>query len=107
MQSLDNNHWAFLISQNIYMKKYILCGELTVRGNATINGTIFDIRSLSGLIEILKEGGYNNIMELTNNSRSVNNLEIDDLIIINFECLEKSSLNILGTSSSLGMKIIE
>ena len=53
------------------MAKYVVCGKLTVTGDVTVNGTIYDVRNMSSLVKILSEGNYKDIMELTNNKRSV------------------------------------
>ena len=70
------------------MVNYILTGNLNVNGNVVVTGTLYDIRSLSTLVKKLEEGGYKDMMELTNNERIIDNLEVNDLILVNFDCAE-------------------
>ena len=48
-------------------------------------------------------------MELTNNERTVDKLEVDgDLILVTYECgPEKSTLNVLGITSSMQVVSLE
>ena len=89
------------------MSNYVICGKLSIEENATITGTISDVRSLSGLIKKLATGGYMDIMELTGNKRIVKEISVNNLILINFECVDKSELCILGTTTSMNMEVID
>ena len=89
------------------MANYVVCGKLSVLENAIINGTISDVRSLSGLVKKLQEGGYRDVMELTDNKREIKELNVDNLVIINFECTDKSDLCISGTTTTLNMEVVE
>ena len=89
------------------MANYVVCGKLSVLKNATINGTLCDVRSLSGLVKKLQQGGYIDIMELTNNKRIIEEINVDDLILINFECADKSDLCISGSTTSMNMEVVE
>tara|TARA_B100000242_G_C43053506_1_gene492435 strand:+ start:3323 stop:3592 length:270 start_codon:yes stop_codon:yes gene_type:complete len=89
------------------MANYVVCGKLSVQENAIINGTISDVRSLSGLVKKLQEGGYRDVMELTDNKRVIKELNVDNLILINFECADKSDLCISGTTTTLNMEVID
>ena len=88
---------------------YILTGNLNVTGDAVIAGTVYDIKSLSTLVKLLAQGEYKDLMELTNNQRTVDKLDINgDLILVTFECgPERSTLNVLGTSSSMQVVSLE
>ena len=89
------------------MANYVVCGKLSVLENAIINDTISDVRSLSGLVKKLQEGGYRDIMELTDNKREIKELNVDNLVIINFECTDKSDLCISGSTTALNMEVVE
>lgn len=91
------------------MVNYILTGNLNVNGNVVVTGTLYDIRSLSTLVKKLEEGGYKDMMELTNNERIIDNLEVNDLILVNFDCTESwaSMLNVNGTMSSINVEVLE
>jgi hypothetical protein len=91
------------------MVNYILTGNLNVNGNVVVTGTLYDIRSLSTLVKKLEEGGYKDMMELTNNERIIDNLEVNDLILVNFDCAESwaSMLNVNGTMSSINVEVLE
>jgi hypothetical protein len=89
------------------MANYILTGNLNVNGNVVVTGTLYDIRSLDTLVKKLEEGGYKGMMELTNNERTIDNLEVNDLILVNFDCSIKSILNVSGTTSSINMEVLE
>ena len=89
------------------MSKYVLCGKLTVNGNLTVTGNIFNVMNMTAFIKKLEEGGYKNIMELTNNQRTVDSLEVDDIIFINFNCDDQSELVVFGscvTMNSVNLK---
>ena len=88
---------------------YILTGNLNVTGDVVIAGTVYDIKSLSTLVKLLAQGEYKDLMELTNNQRTVDKLDINgDLILVTFECgPEKSTLNVLGTTSSMQVVSLE
>ena len=88
------------------MAKYFLCGELNVNGNALIKN-IYDVRNLSSLVKKLEKGGFKDIMEFTNNKRTIDDLEVDDLVLVNFDCKDKSVLNVLGTSQVMNMEVLE
>ena len=89
------------------MTNYILYGELTVNGDVLIKGTVYEANSLSSLVKKIGEDEYKNIMELTCDKRTVDSLELDDLILVNFECEEKSILNVCGTSTIINMEVLE
>ncbi|OUU22260.1 MAG: hypothetical protein CBB97_15470 [Candidatus Endolissoclinum sp. TMED37] len=91
----------------MYMEKYVVCGKLTVTGDLTVNGTISDVRNISSLIKILNEGNYKDIMELTDDKRTVENLIVDDIVLINFDCEGKSELIICGSSICLNSQVLE
>ena len=55
----------------------------------------------------LASGGYKDVMELTDNERTIDNLEVNDLILVSFECEEKSILNVLGAMDSVNMEVLE
>ena len=89
------------------MANYVVCGNLTINGDLTVRGTMSDVRNLSSLIKKLEKGVYKDIMELTGNKRTVEDLEVDDLILINFECKDKSDIIIMGSSISMNMELLE
>jgi hypothetical protein len=89
------------------MSKYIVCGKLTINGDLTVKGDIVNIMSMTALIKKLEDGGYKNIMELTNNKRTVDSLELDDIVFINFKCDEKSELSILGNCVAMNSITLE
>ena len=96
------------------MANYYLTGNLNVNGNVVVTGTLYDIRSLDTLKKKIEEGGYKDMMELTNNERTIDNLEVNDLILVNFDgwCgatvgSMKSVLNVSGTTSSINMEVLE
>ena len=89
------------------MSKYVLCGKLTVKGNLTVKGSIFNIMNMTAFIKKLEEGGYKNIMELTNNQRTVDSLEVDDIIFINFNCDHQSELVVLGSCVTMNSTTLE
>ena len=89
------------------MRNYVVCGNLVVSGDVTINGTIYDVRNMAALIDKLAEGNYRNIMELTNQKTTVDSLELDNIVLINFNCDDKSELTILGSSVSMNMEVLE
>jgi len=89
------------------MANYILCGELTVNGDVLIKGTVYEANSLSSLIKKIGKDDYKDIMELTSNKRTIDTLEVDDLVLVNFECEEKSILNVCGTSTIINTEVLE
>ena len=89
------------------MANYVLCGELNVKGNLLVKGSICEVKSLSSLVKKLEKGGYKDMMELTNNKRTVDNLEVDDLVLVTFDCKEKAILNVFGTCTSMNMEVLE
>lgn len=89
------------------MANYILCGELTVNRDVLIKGTVYEANSISGLVKKISKNDYKDIMELTDNKRTIDTLEIDDLILVNFECEEKSILNVCGTSTIINTEVLE
>ena len=46
-------------------------------------------------------------MELTGNKRTIDTLEVDNLILVNFECEEKSTLNTGGTATIINSEGLE
>ncbi|QOR60153.1 hypothetical protein [Bathycoccus sp. RCC716 virus 1] len=91
------------------MVNYILTGNLNVNGNVLITGTVYDIKSLSTLVKKLEEGGYKDMMELTDNERTIDcNLEVNgNLILVTFDCSIKSELNASGTMTMLNTEVLE
>ena len=89
------------------MANYVLSGSLDVTGDVLITGTVYECRSLSALVNKLEEGGYKDIMQLTNNERTIDKLEVGNLILVTFECREQSILNVLGESSSINIEVLE
>jgi len=91
------------------MTNYILTGTLTVAGDANICGTVYDVKSLGALVKLLRQGGYKDLMELTDNERSVGKLDLDgDLILVTFECgPEKSNLLVQGNTTALQVISLE
>ena len=89
------------------MANYILCGELTVNGDVLVRGTVYEANSLSGLVKKIGKDDYKDIMELTSNKRTIDTLEVDDLVLVNFECEEKSILNVCGTSTIINTEVLE
>ena len=89
------------------MANYILCGELTVNGDVLVRGTVYEANSLSGLVKKIGKDDYKDIMELTANKRTIDTLEVDDLVLVNFECEEKSILNVCGTSTIINTEVLE
>ena len=47
------------------------------------------------------------MMELTNNKRTIDDLEVNDLVLVTFDCKEKSILTVFGTSTSMNMEVLE
>jgi len=88
------------------MRNYVLCGKLEVKGDITINGTIYDVQNMSALITKLAEGNYRNIMELTNHERTIDSLELDNIVIISFDCDEVSELTVLGSVVSMNTDVL-
>lgn len=89
------------------MVNYVLCGELNVKGNALIKGTICEVKSLTSLVKKLEKGGYKDMMELTNNKRTIDDLEVDDLVLVSFDCKEKAILNVFGACTSMNTEVLE
>ena len=72
---------------DIMPANYILTGNLNVNGDAVIAGTVYDVKSLTKLVKLLAQGGYKDLMELTNNERIIDKLDVNgDLILVTFEC---------------------
>tara|TARA_Y100000389_G_C17471058_1_gene530970 strand:+ start:16868 stop:17137 length:270 start_codon:yes stop_codon:yes gene_type:complete len=88
------------------MRNYVVCGKLEVKGNITITGTIYDVQNMSALITKLAEGNYRNIMELTNDERKVDSLELDNIVIISFDCDDVSELVVLGSVVSMNTDVL-
>lgn len=89
------------------MSKYVLCGKLTVTGDLIVTGNVFNVMSMTALIKKLEEGAFKNIMELTNNKRTVDSLELEDIIFINFNCDDQSQLDVLGTCTTINSVTLE
>lgn len=89
------------------MENYVLCGELTVNKDVIIKGTLYEVNSLSSLVKKIGESNYKDIMKLTDDKRTVDTLEVDDLLLINFDCKEKSILNAVGTTTIINMEVLE
>ena len=105
----DNiNHDVFGGKELLYLLQKKTSVEL-ISGFLPIKEMIYDIRSLSTLVKKLEEGGYKDMMELTNNERIIDNLEVNDLILVNFDCAESwaSMLNVNGTMSSINVEVLE
>lgn len=83
------------------MSNYVVCGKLNITGNLTVKGTVSSIYSLPSLITKLEEGGYKDIMELTKTKREVKDLEVDNLVIISFDCEDQTELNVLGSLTTI------
>ena len=78
------------------MDNYVVCGELYITDKLIVKDTIYYVHSVSALVKKLAEGGYKNISELTNTENTVDNVIVDNLIIINFNCDEMSEINVDG-----------
>ena len=89
------------------MSNYVLCGELNINEDAVIKGTLYEANSLSSLIKKIREDDYKDIMQLTGNKRTIDTLEVDNLILVNFECEEKSTLNVAGIATIINMDVLE
>ena len=89
------------------MSKCIVCGNLTVNGDLTVTGNVYNVMSMKALIKKLEEGGFKNITELTNNQRTVDSLEVEDLIFINFNCDDQSELVVLGNCTTVNSITLE
>jgi hypothetical protein len=94
------------------MNNYVLCGKLTVERDVIVNGTVYDVRSLNGLIKVLEQGKFKNIMESINNNCPVKELKIkelnvDNLVIVNFEACGPGELNVWGNITSINTEIIQ
>ena len=94
------------------MNNYVLSGELTIENNLTVNGTVYDVRSLDGLIKVLEQGNFKNIMESINSDYPVKELRIkelnvDNLVIVNFEACGPGILNVNGTITSINTEVIQ
>ena len=89
------------------MSKCIVCGNLTINGDLTVTGNVYNVMSMKALIKKLEEGGFKNITELTNNQRTVDSLEVEDLIFINFNCDDQSELVVLGSCVTMNSITLE
>tara|TARA_B100000575_G_C23143782_1_gene666955 strand:- start:15055 stop:15324 length:270 start_codon:yes stop_codon:yes gene_type:complete len=89
------------------MDNYILRGRLEIKDTLTVKGTFLVVQSENALNELLSSDNFKDIMEITNNSRSVDNLTVNDLVLISFDCDDKSELYVMGnTLSSRAHKIL-
>ena len=89
------------------MDNYILRGRLEIKDTLTVKGTFLVVQSENSLNELLSSDNFKDIMEITNNSRSVDNLTVNDLVLISFDCDDKSELYVMGnTLSSRAHKIL-
>lgn len=89
------------------MENYILRGRLEIKDTLTVKGTFLVVQSENSLNELLSSDNFKDIMEITNNSRSVDNLTVNDLVLISFDCDDKSELYVMGnTLSSRAHKIL-
>ena len=89
------------------MSKCVVCGNLTINGDLTVTGNVYNVMSMKALIKKLEEGGFKNITELTNNQRTVDSLEVEDLIFINFNCDDQSELVVLGSCVTMNSLTLE
>ena len=89
------------------MSKCVVCGNLTIKGNLTVTGNVYYVMNMKALIKKLEEGGFKNITELTNNQRTVDSLEVEDLIFINFNCDDQSELVVLGNCTTVNSITLE
>ena len=78
------------------MANYVVCGELYITDKMIVKDTFYFANSVSALVTKLGEGGYKNITEITNTENTVDNVVVDNLIMINFNCDEKSEINVTG-----------
>ena len=89
------------------MSKCVVCGNLTINGDLTVTGNVYNVMNMKALIKKLEEGGFKNITELTNNQRTVDSLEVEDLIFINFNCDDQSELVVLGSCVTMNSITLE
>ena len=94
------------------MNNCVISGKVTVENNLTVNGTVYDVRSLDGLIKVLEQGNFKNIMETINSDCPVKELRIkelnvDNLVIVNFEACGPGILNVNGTITSINTEVIQ
>lgn len=89
------------------MSKCVVCGNLTINGDLTVTGNVYNVMSMKALIKKLEEGGFKNITELTNNQRTVDSLEVEDIIFINFNCDDQSELVVLGSCVTMNSITLE
>jgi len=89
------------------MNNYVVCGKLTIEGDIIVNGTVFNVKSLGGLVKVLEQGSFKNIMEFTNNETVIKQLTLDNLVLVDFECSDKSELTISGSCTCIDTKTIE
>ena len=89
------------------MNNYVVCGKLTIEGDMIVNGTVFNVKSLGGLVKVLEQGSFKNIMEFTNNETVIKELTLDNLVLVDFECSDKSELTICGSCTCMDTKTIE
>lgn len=94
------------------MNNCVISGKVTVENNLTVNGTVYDVRSLDGLIKVLEQGNFKNIMETINSDCPVEELRIkelnvDNLVIVNFEACGPGILNVNGSITSINTEVIQ
>ena len=78
------------------MDNYVVCGKLFITDKLIVKDTVYSANSVSALVKKLGEGGYKNITEITNTENTINNVDVDNLILINFNCDEMSGINVSG-----------
>lgn len=95
------------------MNNCVISGKVTVENNLTVNGTVYDVRSLDGLIKVLEQGNFKNIMdgvhwsEVDVEELRIKELNVDNLVIVNFEACGPGILNVNGIITSINTEIVE
>jgi hypothetical protein len=89
------------------MSNYILRGKLDILGDLIINETVSDIRSESALTKKLSSDNFKDVMEITDNKRSIDNLTVDNLLLISFDCKDQSELCVNGSTTTMNSEILE